>query len=71
MCLFKKKTKIEINSKYKLGQKVFFKYKGDVTAAYIYSVKETEDGIIYSLQIGGECPAIIENIKENNIFLMK
>lgn len=69
MHLFKK-NKTEINSKYKVGERVYFKYKGDVTSSYVYSVYLINGEIFYSLQIGGECPAVIKGIKEENIFVM-
>ena len=67
MCFFKKK-KEPIVSKYQLGELVRFKNKGLMSAGYIHQIDKDEDGnVIYSIQIGGECPAIIDGVKEDTI----
>ena len=67
MCFFKKKKEV-IVSKYQMGQLVRFKYKGEMAPGYIYKIdKDQEGNIIYSIQIGGECPAIIDGVKEDTI----
>ena len=70
MCFFKKKKKIEItNNRFQLGDSIRFRYRGNVSRGIIYNVKLDEEGrVIYDVQIGGECPAIIENIKEEELF---
>ncbi len=66
MCLFKKKKpKIEINSKFKKGELVSFFYRGDLKFGFVYGIKLNEESkVIYDIQIGGECPAIIKDIRE-------
>ncbi len=69
MCFKKKKNKIVIHSKYHLGDFVRFKDKKDgVCPGYIYEVKLNENNeVIYTLQVGGECPSFRYNIKEEEI----
>ena len=69
MCLFKKKKpKIEINSKYKIGDPVSFFYKQDLKFGFVHNVKLSDEGkVIYDIQIGGECPAVIYDIKEYDL----
>ena len=66
MCFFrKKKPKIEVNSKFKEGEPVVFRYRGDLTYGWIYAIHVEKDGsVIYDIQVGGQCPAILYNIKE-------
>ena len=70
MCLFKKKKKVVISgNKYRVGENIKFKKRDDVNPGIIYAVKLDKDGnIIYDVQIGGECPAIISDIQEKDIF---
>lgn len=69
MCFFKKKKPKEpINSKYQLGEMVRFRHKGEISPGYIYAIYKNESGdILYDVQIGGECPAIINGVREENI----
>ena len=72
MCFFKKKKEKAIVSggKYRLHDQVNFKYRGDIAPGCIEDVKYDENkNIVYDIQIGGECPAIVKNIKEEDIFL--
>ena len=73
MCFFKKKKKITITgNRFKLGQLVSFKYRDEINPGIIYQVKLDKDNkIIYDVQIGGECPAIIYDVKEEDIFLRR
>ena len=73
MCFFKKKKKITITgNRFKLGQLVSFKYRDEVNPGIIYQMKLDKDNkIIYDVQIGGECPAIIYDVKEEDIFLRR
>ena len=70
MCLFKKKkSEVILNSTYKKGQKVSFKRRDDVDPGIIFEVRKNSYGeIIYDIQIGGECPAIIKDVNEKDIF---
>ena len=69
MCFFKRKKKIVISgNKYSIGQMVNFKHRGEMCPGIIYQIKMNDDQeIIYDVQIGGECPAVIENVKEELI----
>ncbi len=72
MCFFKKKKQKKVlieNSKYQLGQWVYFKYRGEVCPGVIYDMHlDNDDKVIYDVQIGGECPIIIESVNEEKIF---
>ena len=71
MCFFKKKKEVIIG-KYQIGDFVNFSYKGEMSPGMVYGVSKDEQGnIIYSIQIGGECPAIIRGVKEDTIRLQK
>ena len=73
MCFFKKKKTIEVaTGKYQVGDFVSFPYRGEMSPGMVYGVNKDEQGnIIYSIQIGGECPAIIRGVKEDTIHLRK
>lgn len=73
MCFFKRKKKVVITyNKYNVGQAVLFKYHGEMSPGAIIHVKLDENNnVIYDVQIGGECPAIINNVKEEDIHLRK
>lgn len=74
MCFFKKKKKIEpqpIDSKYQLGEMIRFRYRGEISTGYIYQIYQKDDGIYYDIQIGGECPAVIEGVKQEIILPRK
>ena len=69
MCFFKKKARIQVNGKYQLGESVRFRYRGEVCPGYSYRVYLNDNQqVVYDVQIGGECPTIIVNIKEEEIF---
>ena len=70
MCFFKKKKKVTItNNKYQIREPVRFKRRGEVDPGVIYNIKQNNEGeIIYDVQIGGECPVIIKDIPEKDIF---
>lgn len=70
MCFFKKKKKIEIETKYKVGDPVRFRYRGELCYGWIYDVFPKAEGqTIYNVQVGGQCPAIIEGLKEEELTL--
>ena len=71
MCLFRKKKAKEVieNNKFQLGEFVRFKHRGEVDPGVIYNIKKDNEGnVIYDVQIGGECPAIVYDVKEEDIF---
>ena len=73
MCWFKKKKKVVIsNNKYTIGQMVNFRHRGEICPGIIHDVMLDRDNrVIYDIEIGGECPAVMTNIKEEDIFLRR
>ena len=67
MCLFKRKPKKVIESKFHDGEYVRFRYRGELTTGWIYNIYENEGGVIYDIQIGGQCPAILYGFKEEQL----
>lgn len=69
MCFFrKKKPKVEVNTKFKVGDCVSFRYRGDLTFGWVYEIHlNREESVLYDIQIGGQCPAIIYKIKEEDL----
>ena len=73
MCFFKKKKKEIIPSLYKIGDAVQFKDRyGDMCVGYVYNIyKNSEGKIIYDVQIGGECPVVLNGYKEEELRLKR
>ena len=68
MCFFRKKVRVQVNGKFKLGESIRFRYRGEICPGYIYKVYLDKDQhVVYDVQIGGECPTVIVNIKEEEI----
>lgn len=67
----KKKEAIIIESKFKKGDFVNFRYRDDLRFGIVYDIKKVNDEIIYSVQMGGECPVIINNLPEKSLFKSK
>ena len=70
MCIFKKKSKIaiQINSKYKLGDYVDFYHKDDVYFGHISKIYlDSKNQVIYDIDIAGQCPATLTEIKEEKV----
>lgn len=63
----KKKAKETINSKYQIGELVYFRYQGDLRFGRVYNVYMFNDEICYSVQMGGECPVVINNLTEKQL----
>ena len=68
---FKKKKKYPENAKYKINDFVNFRYRGELYFGYIYEASEVDGKIQYTIQIGGQCPALIYNYKEEDIIGLK
>lgn len=69
MCFFKKK-KVEpvINSEYKVGELIRFHYRDDLYIGRVYKVKlDEEHQVVYDIQVGGECPSYVFNVKGNQV----
>ena len=72
MCFKRKKKVITINSRYHKGDVVNFKYRNEICPGIIHDVSISHSGeIVYDIQIGGECPTVIRDIKDQDIFLRK
>ena len=68
MCFFKKKNKYPEQAKYKKGDFVNFRYRDELNFGYIYEAKVDENNkVLYDIQIGGQCPQVIPNYKEEDI----
>lgn len=69
MC-FRKKSKeiIKIESKFHLGDYVDFYYKDDVYFGYISNISlDANKQVIYDIDIAGQCPATLSDIKEEKV----
>lgn len=72
MCLFKRKKKVQIETKFQLGDPVRFRYRDELYFGWIYIIYAKEgQPITYDVQIGGQCPMIIKGIKEEELTLRK
>lgn len=71
MC-FKKKVKYPQNAKYQKSDFVTFRRRGDLSFGWIYDARLDSDGkVLYTIQIGGQCPALIYDFKEEDIIGLK
>lgn len=67
-----KKNKYPETAKYKKGDFVNFRYRGELSFGYIYEANIDVDGkITYTIQLGGQCPAFLYNWKEEDIIGLK
>ena len=67
-----KKNKWPENAKYQKGDFVNFRRRGDLCFGYIYEAFIDNDGnITYTIQIGGQCPALTYGWKESDILGLK
>ncbi len=68
---FKKKAKKEAypeSAKYKKRDFVRFRHRGELHCGFIFDAALDEDGnVIYTIQMGGECPTFVYNYKEDTI----
>lgn len=70
MCLFKRKPKITIETKFKEGDPVRFRRKDELYFGWVYVIHVHEGKMTtYDVQIGGQCPMIIEGIEEDKLTL--
>ena len=68
MCFFKKKKQIE--TKFKIGDSVRFRYRDELYFGWIYVIYPKEEGqTIYDVQVGGQCPMVIKGLKEEELTL--
>ena len=70
--LFKKKNKYPEIAKYNKGDFVNFRYRDDLYFGYIFEAYlNKENKVIYTIQIGGQCPSFIYEYKEEDIIGLK
>ena len=70
--LFNKKKKYPEAAKYKEDDCVSFRYRDDLAFGYIYDAKVDGDSkVSYTIQLGGQCPALLYDFKEENIVGLK
>ncbi len=70
--LFKKNRQDLSVAKYKKGDFVNFRYRGDLSFGFIYEIFVNHDGkVTYTIQLGGQCPAFLYNWKEEDILGLK
>ena len=68
---FKRKKKYPVNAKYKEGDYVNFRWRKELYFGYIYGAREEEKKVLYTIQIAGQCPALIYDYKEEDIIGLK
>ena len=70
--LFNRKKKYPEAAKYKEDDCVSFRYRDDLAFGYIYNAKVDGDGkVSYTIQLGGQYPALLYDFKEENIVGLK
>ena len=66
------KSSIEINTAYKMGQFVHFRFRDELYFGYVNWIYKNASGqTVYDIQVGGQCPAIIRGITEETMFIME
>ncbi len=69
--IFKKKSNKNAwpeKAKYKFRDFVRFRHRGELHFGFIHEARVEDDGtVIYTIQMGGECPTFVYNYKEENI----
>ena len=68
---FKRKEKYPIGVKYNEGDFVNFRYRNELYFGYIFEAFLKEDKIVYTIQLGGQCPSFIYEYKEEDIIGIK
>ena len=69
---FKKKKKEEpiTGNKFAIGDFVYFRRRDELTFGWIYAIKKDASGnIIYDVQVGGQCPAVLHDLPEDKLKL--
>lgn len=69
---FKKKNKIEIIGKFKKGDFVRFRYNNELTFGFVWAAHyDIENRLVYTVQVGGQCPWFAEDVLESDITLIE
>ena len=72
MGLFKRKKRYPEIAKYKEDDYVNFRYRKELYFGYIHDAKVDEVGkVTYTIQIAGQCPALLYDFKEEDIIGLK
>ena len=70
MCLFKKKKKIVVETKFHEGDPVRFRRRDELYFGWIYAIYPQESGsTMYDVQVGGQCPMVLKGLKEEELTL--
>ena len=70
MFFFKKKYPAA--AKYKVKDFVNFYHRGEMLSVWIYDAEVDKSGAVsYTMQVGGQCPALIYNVPEGDIIGLK
>ena len=68
--IFKKKPKKPAwpeEAKYKFRDFVRFRHRGELRHGFIYEARMENGEVIYTIQMGGECPTFVYNYSEEKI----
>ena len=68
---FKRKKKYPEIAKYKENDYVNFRWRNELYFGYIYDAKIINNKVVYTIQIAGQCPALIYDYEEENIIGLK
>ena len=71
MFFFKKKYPAA--AKYKVKDFINFYHRGEMRFAWIYDaeIDKSSGAVSYTMQVGGQCPALIYNVPESDIIGLK
>ncbi|MBQ9978449.1 MAG: hypothetical protein IJP20_01495 [Clostridia bacterium] len=62
-----KRSSYPENAKYKLRDFVRFRHRGELHFGFIHEARVENGEVLYTIQMGGECPTFVYNYKEENI----
>ena len=70
--LFKRKKMDLSVAKYKKGDFVNFRHRGELSFGFIYDIfVDDNKNVTYTIQLGGQCPALLYDWKEEDILGLK
>jgi hypothetical protein len=68
--IFKKKPKKPVwpvEAQYKFRDFVRFRHRGELHFGFVHEARVENGEVIYTLQMGGECPTFVYDYKEDQI----
>ena len=68
--IFKKKEKKSDwpeKAIYKPRDFVRFRHRGELHFGFVHEARDEDGKVLYTIQMGGECPTFVYNYKEENI----